>query len=675
VPASKRLRIASLVLTILAAAAAAAGQTRRAVLVGIDKYTLPASSSDVSRSTGRPRDAWTDLEGSVNDVEAVRQVLVSRFGFKDADIHVLENDAATSDRIVGEIRRWLLDAAAPGDVSFFFYAGHGSQVRNSKSSELDKLDETIVPIDATTGHPDLRDKQLGQHFNDILDKDVQLTVAFDSCHSGGISRGALRAIRVRGVAPDMRDVADPAAPPALESRGALVLTATQSHQNAFETIDDDHVPHGVFTWALLKTLRTLPANASVERVFLSVRGLMQSVNGDQQPDLGASPARRQAALFGAAAADQRRGSVIAVQSVDADGTVYLQGGLAAGIRQNTELRPVDRSVGTTLRVVQEDGVSLSRAVATSGHATALQPGMLLEVTRWAAPHGPTLRVWLGGLKLDLQLGAGSANDAIEVLPSPAGADYMLVSRRRGTIEEYAWERPLPGDPRRAVPMPIRTDWVGLNPASPAPAARQLEHLALRLGIVRSWLQLESPADNGTFPFHLALMNSASGQLWSEGPTREGEQYALVMAPEGDHAQPLFTRRYVYVFALDSAGGSTLLYPSAAAGGGGKNFLPPRTADGNAPKGPMTLGSVGFTIQAPFGIDTFVMLTTRTPLPDPGVLEGAAALTRALQPAGADPLARLLAQVGAGTRSGPPPPTQLEWSIERLTIESVPATAH
>jgi hypothetical protein len=90
---------------------------------------------------------------------------------------------------------------------------------------------------------------------------------------------------------------------------------------------------------------------------------------------------------------------------------------------------------------------------------------------------------------------------------------------------------------------------------------------------------------------------------------------------------------------------------------------------------MTLGSVGFTIQAPFGIDTFVMLTTRTPLPDPGVLEGAAALTRALQPAGADPLARLLAQVGAGTRSGPPPPTQLEWSIERLTIESVPATAH
>src|SRR6185437_2118338 len=128
---------------VTACAAPARAETRRALLIGIDRY-VPAASSEAS-AAGRGRSAWSDLAGAVNDVEGMRAVLVARYGFRPADVHVLIDEQATRDRILDETRQWLIDAASGGDVSLFYYAGHGSQVRNSKSAERDKLDETIVP--------------------------------------------------------------------------------------------------------------------------------------------------------------------------------------------------------------------------------------------------------------------------------------------------------------------------------------------------------------------------------------------------------------------------------------------------------------------------------------------------------------------------------------------------
>ena len=78
----------------------------------------------------------------------------------------------------------------------------------------------------------------------------------------------------------------------------------------------------------------------------------------------------------------------------------------------------------------------------------------------------------------------------------------------------------------------------------------------------------------------------------------------------------------------------------------------------------------FRIQPPFGVDTFVMLTTETPLSDPGVLQGTGVRARDLKGPADDPLGRLLAQVGASKRRAVPLVTPTEWSIQRLTIESV-----
>ena len=158
-------------------------------------------SADRVPASGGPRGVWTDLEGAVNDVEAMRVVLVTRFGFKREDVHTLQNGEATRAAILRSVKRWLIDSAVEGDVSFFYYAGHGSQVRNSRSREPDKMDESLVPADSNAGQPDIRDKELTALLNQALDKHVLLTVVLDSCHSGSMSRGQIGSIRSEACPP------------------------------------------------------------------------------------------------------------------------------------------------------------------------------------------------------------------------------------------------------------------------------------------------------------------------------------------------------------------------------------------------------------------------------------------------------------------------------------------
>jgi hypothetical protein len=94
---------------------------------------------------------------------------------------ILTEAAATRKAILDSIRAHLLEAAKAGDVSIFYYAGHGSQMYNSKSTEADKKDETIVPADSYSGALDIRDKEFRRLFHEIVAHKITLTAMFDSC--------------------------------------------------------------------------------------------------------------------------------------------------------------------------------------------------------------------------------------------------------------------------------------------------------------------------------------------------------------------------------------------------------------------------------------------------------------------------------------------------------------
>ena len=740
--------------------------TRRALLVGINEYK---TSSPVN-----PNRDWRDLAGSINDVETIHELLVARFGFAAENIRTLTNGAATRAAIRSGLREHLVDPTQAGDVCVFFYAGHGSQVVNSKSAELDGKDETIVPADANRGEPDIRDKELAPVFNDILDKGAVLTVFFDSCHSTSLQRGLANSARFRSLRPDTTDVADANVDPRgrPEDRGALVFSAAQEFERAQE-FDFNGVAHGIFSYALAKKLCQMPPDEPAEHVFASVKAQMNALGLWQQPILQGSPARKSSPLFGERVSGERVGTRVALRSVDAHGVCELEGGRAIGIHPGCELRRIARTESgvadpgdVRVRVESVQGLALCRARVIGGSSPHFESGDLFEITRWAAPDEAYLRVWVPGgelsrdaivhvarefaavgsvpgvrwiadptvvtpthrmrwtgttWKLDVgrrefDLGRQPTLDAIRPLladPSQTGhehaffqqlpppsdlaraltpdamgtnvavvftetdvdAHYVLVGRFEYGELQYAWVQPgaTQAMADTSAVLPVRTDWVRCHAGESiaASGADSLRDFAKRLMIVRGFQTMDAPPDDGLFPYRLAIENVATGGVDDRHVFFAGETFRLSLRADEKALAQGVQRRYVYVLALDSEANRTLLFPGD--GINVDNLIPPKAGDAG-PQTIVPLAGPPFVVQEPFGIDTFILLTTREPLPDPRVLAGAGVRKRGRGDAMQGGLPKLLASVANGKR-GVGYVTHSDWSIQRRSVRTAASAVH
>ncbi|MCD7450768.1 hypothetical protein HAX54_008405 [Datura stramonium] len=119
------------------------------------------------------------LFGCQNDVLAMRDVLVNRFGFDSQHIELLMDKSGSPVMPTGaNIKKALnkmVDEAETGDVLYFHFSGHGT-LTGKKNQE-----EAIIPLD----------------FNYITNVDIRkivnrvpegatFTMLSDSCHSGGL---------------------------------------------------------------------------------------------------------------------------------------------------------------------------------------------------------------------------------------------------------------------------------------------------------------------------------------------------------------------------------------------------------------------------------------------------------------------------------------------------------
>ena len=92
---------------------ALAGSRKHALLVGIDEYQS---------------DSIPSLQGALNDVTALREVLTRRWGFGADEIVELVNGEATRERILQQFER--LSELAGEEPAVFYFAGRGSHDRD-----------------------------------------------------------------------------------------------------------------------------------------------------------------------------------------------------------------------------------------------------------------------------------------------------------------------------------------------------------------------------------------------------------------------------------------------------------------------------------------------------------------------------------------------------------------
>lgn len=411
----------------------AAAQTERALLIGINTYQPAGTTADHPAGCiyGRCElGTFENLDGSVNDAQAMADLLTSpKFGFPAANVVLLTNpapphsspgvvllpaDQTTHDGILAAMQKYLVDVPQKGDTVVFYDASHGSLRVNSKGNKLTVLvgnqyvhaDSTLVPSDAYKGGYDVRDREMTRIFNAALDKGVHLTVIFDSCHSGGISRGIGPVYRERALAFDPRDIAE--APDTLPNgqprpgptqradNPALVFSAAQQDQTAKE-MPSGTEPHGAFTAALLEALQAMPADTPSSVIYERVKAVLEGSNvPDQEPDLDATADRREQPLFGGSAAKSDKVRAAALGTND-DGSISLDIGRASGLGVGSEFTATTpNSAGQTvqLRITSLDGLARSSAEIVAPAGAQVSVGDLFELSKWIPADNPPLLVWL-----------------------------------------------------------------------------------------------------------------------------------------------------------------------------------------------------------------------------------------------------------------------------------------
>ncbi|GAB2267067.1 hypothetical protein Dimus_002049 [Dionaea muscipula] len=127
-----------------------------------------------------------ELQGCINDVLAMRDMLVDRFGFSPDDVELLTDEPGsttimpTGANIKKALER-MVDQANEGDVLYFHYSGHGTLIQSLKEDEPSRKDEAIVPCDFNL----ITDLDFRQLVNRLPAKS-SFTILSDSCHSGGL---------------------------------------------------------------------------------------------------------------------------------------------------------------------------------------------------------------------------------------------------------------------------------------------------------------------------------------------------------------------------------------------------------------------------------------------------------------------------------------------------------
>lgn len=433
--------LSSLVLTL--AGTIAASQTQRALLIGINTYQPAGTTAEHPAGCiyGRCElGSFENLDGAVNDAQAMADLLTSpKFGFPANQVVLLTDPAppqprsgvvvlpsAQTDRagILAAMQKYLVDEPKRGDTVVFYDASHGSLRVNSKGTKLTVLtggkyvhaDSTLVPSDAYKGGFDVRDREMARIFNAALDKGIRLTAIFDSCHSGGISRGIGPRYKERTLAFDPRDIDEAPdtlsdgqprpAPTERTDNPALVFSAAQQDQTAKEQPPADKTaePHGAFTAALIQALQALPADSSASLVYQRVKAVLEGGSvPDQEPDLDATAARRQQPLLGGKAADSGKIRTAALQTDDS-GSVWLDIGRVSGVGVGSEFTatsPNSKGQTINLRVAELEGIARSTA-SVSPPGAKVAPGDVFELTKWIPAEQAPLHIWMWPSNLSMQ---------------------------------------------------------------------------------------------------------------------------------------------------------------------------------------------------------------------------------------------------------------------------------
>ena len=126
------------------------------------------------------------LSGCVNDINIIEKLLIEKFNFQSiVKLHDSSSILPNKVNILVQLKL-LLNQSKSGDVLFFHYSGHGSQIKDINRDESDGNDEVIIPLDYFSNNSIIVDDEIKGIIQENLKEGVKLIVLMDCCNSGTI---------------------------------------------------------------------------------------------------------------------------------------------------------------------------------------------------------------------------------------------------------------------------------------------------------------------------------------------------------------------------------------------------------------------------------------------------------------------------------------------------------
>jgi hypothetical protein len=210
---------------------------------------------------------WPRLKTAVNDGNAVRDVLLSRYHFDKDHLIELYDEQATRKNIIGKLR-YLANKVRKDDSLLIFYAGHGNLDSITKSGSWIPVESGINDASAWISNQSIKN-----YLKVDAIKAKHVLLISDSCFAGDFFRGHRRKL------PKVTDEV---------IKRAYKLTSRQAITSGGlePVVDEGFGNHSVFSYFLIKTLKENQSPFLVPSDFFVEVKAGVAENAEQFPQFG-----------------------------------------------------------------------------------------------------------------------------------------------------------------------------------------------------------------------------------------------------------------------------------------------------------------------------------------------------------------------------------------------------
>jgi hypothetical protein len=263
---------------------------KRAVLIGI-------SYAGVRRGCGQ-------LDGPINDVKCMRQLLCQSFGFPGDCIIMLSDDQRDPFRLptkdnIRMAMHWLVQGCGYGDSLVFHFSGMGAQVCDDDGDEVDGYDEAICPMDSFQKGPIL-DDEINEVIVRPLVRGVRLHAIVDACHSDSVLDLPFMCRISRTGNWQWEDHRPPTGACKGTSGGqAMLISGFSDGKSQFSMMPEAYASVGAMTHSFVKAVECEPPGVTYGRLLTAMKAIMLNSGGNcnMQGPIGA-PIRKIANFSG-----------------------------------------------------------------------------------------------------------------------------------------------------------------------------------------------------------------------------------------------------------------------------------------------------------------------------------------------------------------------------------------